>query len=97
MHEKFSTYILETSITKKAYSVFDAYDITNGDTIYIIDDENVKNTDWDGASKLKTTFSDQSFIDYYFPGKDVTVEYSSDGTAENDEGVIVIEASKFFE
>lgn len=75
-HEVISTYTLESSITKKASTVFsDVKRFENCSVLYIKDPKKMKMSSWEGSKKLALTLSGDSFLSYYFPGRDLKVAY----------------------
>lgn len=71
LHEKVSTYERESTITHNAKDVLNTYikldDSQNTKyALYIYDDSPTILSSWNGVEKLKTTFSDQSFLYFYY-------------------------------
>jgi hypothetical protein len=77
MHESSSTYILESTISRNASIFFKKnYNQIVKHKIIYFKDPTIKNFNpWGGSKKLKVTFSDQNFIDHFFPGKNLQAVY----------------------
>lgn len=91
-HEVISTYMLESSITKRASQVFaDKRRFENCTTLYIKDPKNMKMSSWDGSEKLALTLSGNSFLSYYFPNKkNINVRYEYISKKPHDGDCIVL-------
>jgi len=76
-HETISTYMLESSINKQAIIVFgNVKRFENCNVLYIKDPKQMRVSSWEGSEKIALTFSGDSFLSYYFPGrKDLKVKY----------------------
>ncbi|MCL4364300.1 hypothetical protein M1328_03615 [Patescibacteria group bacterium] len=77
IHESSSSYMLERSIYKNASLYFKNHyqNISQSRYIYF-QDPLTKNFDpWGGSQKLKVSFGDQNFLDYFFPGKNLKAIY----------------------
>ncbi|GEM_PF-1437603 len=77
VHERTSTYLLENSIYSKTVQYMDQHrkEILTHDVIYFKDTSHNLPKGWNGSEKLKNSFSDASFLDYYFPQKKMRVIY----------------------
>ncbi len=80
LHESSSLYQLEARFVNNADKYFakNKNTILKHNVIYIRDDP--KGTAWGGSKKLKVTFHDQDFLDYYFPGAPLTAVYDFEAT-----------------
>lgn len=76
--ESSSTFLLESRFTLNAKKYFEnnRQKILNYSYIYIIDPPINKSNPWGGSKKLKVTLGDQSFINLYFPNKNIKAIYS---------------------
>jgi hypothetical protein len=91
IHESSSTFFLESRISDHLKSVVDKNRPTIGSKKHIYF-EDVKIRDfnpWGQSKHLKTTLSDQNFVDLYFPGEDIKAVYGfEDKKVPNDSFVI---------
>lgn len=102
LHENTSTYNLENSLTRNAHAVFSSIPPAQREPgtktfLFIEDNEEVTNSAWGGSEKLKTTFSNQNFIDHYFGARAqerLTVIY--DFEADPPPGAVIIQSRAFF-
>ena len=83
VHEEASTYLLETKIFNNAKNYFskNKKEILKHDSIYFKDLKKGLPKGWNGSEKLKLSFEDNYFLDYYFPGKKIKAVYQSDNQA----------------
>ena len=77
VHQVTSTYYLENSIYYKAQNYFSQHkkEILTHDVIYFKDTSHNLAKGWNGSEKLKNSFSNDHFLDYFFPEKKMTVIY----------------------
>lgn len=83
VHEETSTYLLENKIfnSTKKYFTENKKEILKHDSIYFQDKTFDLPRGWNGSEKLKLSLSDESFLDYYFPGSRLKAVY---GYEDND-------------
>jgi len=76
-NENSSTYLLESSITKRAQTMFSNTErFKNCTSLYFADPPAMKMGSWDGSEKLALTFFGDAFISTYFPQrKNISVFY----------------------
>ena len=76
-HQESSLYFYESKIVNasKFYFTRNYNEIKKHKFIYFIDKPNEKNP-MNTSEKLFTTFSDQSFLDYFFPGSNIKAVYN---------------------
>ncbi|MEI6532336.1 MAG: hypothetical protein WCO06_00705 [Candidatus Roizmanbacteria bacterium] len=77
VHESSSLFFLESRIVSNATTYFSNHNdsIQNRNNIYFLE---TKPSSWGGSKKLKVSLHDQSFLNYYFPQKQMKVIYESD-------------------
>lgn len=75
--ESSSVFLQESKFTTSAKKYFEKNksEILKHSYIYFIDPPKNKSNPWGGSEKLKVTLGDQSFIDLYFPGKNIKAIY----------------------
>lgn len=80
VHEEISTYNLESRIVRQSTEYFSTLAplLKHGDVLYFVDGPDTNMSAWDGAQKLKVTFSDQAFLFYYFNGLELYARYQGD-------------------
>lgn len=85
IHEEFSSYLLESKISKKIVFLIETNKnkILNYNCIFF-KDENLSNKNpWQGSRKLKVTLSDQNFLNLYIPDKKIYVYYNFENINNN--------------
>ncbi len=77
VHEETSTYLLENKIFHNASQYFGEHrqEILSHNVIYFKDTTNNLPKGWNGSEKLKLSFAEQSFLDYYFPDANLKAVY----------------------
>ena len=77
VHESSSTYLLETSITSHMQKYFKNFGekIIKYQYVYFRDSKEYKVNFWKTSEKLKVSFQDQDFLDYYLPGSGLKAVY----------------------
>ena len=76
VHERTSNYMYESSISRNVESYMNTHKINSARhaSIYFKDPDR-KPDAWGWSKKLETTLHGQDFVDFYFPGKKITVLY----------------------
>lgn len=83
--EEFSLYNLESRFSKNTaiYIKNKKNEILNYNCIFFKDESFHKTNPWGGSKKLKITLSDQNFIKFYIPEKEIKVYYEFEKTEKN--------------
>lgn len=78
VHESSSTFFLESRVSDNLRDVIEENreTISSKKYIYFKDSEKKDFNPWGQSKHLKTTLSNQNFLDLYFPKKDITAIYS---------------------
>lgn len=100
VHEISSTYALENTITTRAHDIFATIDVDKNSRtavdLFFVDNEEVTISSWEGSEKLRTSLSNQNFIDYYFgpDAKNITAYYDYESSPSAN--AIKIQSRAFF-
>lgn len=94
VHESSSLYLLETRFVTSADRYFskNKNEILTHRYLYFQDPPQGASNPWGGSKKLKNTFSDQAFLDYFFPHSRLTAVYGFENSSIPKE-VFVLQAS----
>lgn len=97
IHEEFSTYRLENTLTRNADRIFlkNGKDIQSRKILYISDTAGNRMSEWYGSKKLQITFANSSFLYYYLPGSTIRVFYGHEYPTVP-RGAYVLSAEEFF-
>jgi hypothetical protein len=96
LHESSSLYLLETRIYKDTQRYFSKNGdiIKNYKFIYFKDKLKRKENPWGGSEKLKVSFHDQDFLDYFLPGSRIKAVYGFE-TKKIPEGSYIVDSFDF--
>jgi len=96
LHESSSLYLLETRIYKDTQRYFSKNGdiIKNYKFIYFKDKLKRKENPWGGSEKLKVSFHDQDFLDYFLPGSRIKAVYGFE-TKKIPDGSYIVDSYDF--
>jgi hypothetical protein len=94
IHESTSTYLLEDNIFIKTRDYFsdNKTRFARCPIIYFNDSLQDKINPWGGSKKLKNSYWDQYFLDFYFPGKRIRAIYAFEQAEPIPQKECIIEA-----